>query len=324
MAATTFCDDDQCTVVRCDGGDAACPEPEDWAFLGDAAVISLNDPVSERRRRVLRQAFAPMGLAGKIRDLVVERHPKGGVVGCFTSHQLAVRRMIERDPDIEWGAVFEDDARPFPEAVRRDLVQELGRFCAAHGPNKPAWVQLGFVAFLPFVSGSGEKVGGFSSVYKINETLATHAYVLNRAAMEIVLSLDGESGVPFDDAVTCGKMLRESGKSIEMFATDPQMFFQCDCGSTVTGGIITFLQSVIGYANVQRFGSFVAFHPAWTVALMVLAGVLVATMLVGGFWLAKTPGAGDATRIAGSCAFNAALLGLFVVVAMVLTRACAF
>lgn len=316
MPFTRFCDGDECSVVRC-GGDAVCPKPEDWsAFVDDAAVISLNEPEPERRRRVLHQAFVPMGISSKVRDFVVERHPKGGVVGCFTSHQLVMRQMIERNPAVKWGMIFEDDARPFPDAVRRDLVQELGRFCAARDPAKPTWVQLGYgTKMIPFLAGSGETAEGFPSILKVNKTFLAHSYVVSRAAMDIIVQLDPETSGHYDSYVTQKNAPAGSPvHSIEFFATEPQMFFQCNCDTTVTA-LNVVVQRFVGMDTVQRATGYVAAHPYATLAAYVVGLALVALLVVFGVKAVTNANASTGARVGGSVAASSGLLAslLFVV-----------
>lgn len=278
-----FCDGNECSKVQCNPKNK-CPDPWDWDFVDDAAVISLSSGDSIRRRRVLHQAIMPVGLSGKVRDFVVDRHPEGGIVGCFTSHQKLMRQMQNRNQSVEWVLIFEDDARPFPNSVRQELVQELSRFCQSVDPKQPTIVQLGYTSpMIPFLVGSGKRASGFRSIYEAAITALTHSYLINRAAQDIVVGLDAV--MHYDAAVMGKKMLGRSGvPDIKQYVLEPQMFFQCNCDTTVTANSIL-AQRVLGMNNVQKISGYCTVHPTETLLIMLSVFLTAICMVAVGMWL---------------------------------------
>ena len=261
---------------------ATPPKSTDWDWLDGGAIgITLRNP-SNARRDALIGAVQAAGLEPRFRLMQVERHPRGGVVGCFDSHQKACRQFLEAGA--RTGLVLEDDARP-NRTMQPSAVRALGSFMQALGTSRPVVVQLGYVAHpMPFLTRLGDDDAtrrfGQGAVRRLDRSFMTHAVLLNRPAMEQVVRMDPTS-TTYDDALVNDPRY---AVGLTRYCVDPQMFYQCEvCGTDVTP-VNDIVQKVMGMQNLQALSEFYARHwlvvgtamAVWAIAFLAL-GIAVVT-----------------------------------------------
>jgi hypothetical protein len=324
MPTFTYCDGKVCGRIDCEasGGTGDCPTQQSWEWLqGHAAVITLrDDPNSVKRHASFRQAIAPLGLDSLWRDrplvrgALVTRHPEGGVVGCFTSHQAVLQQMLDRDA--QWGLVFEDDARPYPGAARRALVEELGQFAQARAadPAKaavPTVIQLGYaVPPTPFANGSGTALPGFPTIIPVRKTYLAHAYVANAAAMRAIVAMTPD--IDYDAAVGLRKRMPAD---FEQFVLEPMMMMQCACASSVTPGSI-WVQNTLSMKRLQDCSRWVTLHPfGYSAVLLVVALAFALLIVVAAQSWGPQSRSSTRRRVAGTSCGAVGTLGLVAMVA---------
>jgi GR25 family glycosyltransferase involved in LPS biosynthesis len=189
-----------------------------------AAVISLREVDDARRQCVIDDA---RGLGMHVEAFVVERSPKGGVHGCFDSHQRLARKALKNN--LQTFCVFEDDAR-LTAAVPQGMKEEIQS--ALSSPDAVI-VSLGYL-INPILKMNNYK--NFKHIYSVDNPFNitalshTHAYCMNRAAMKVVAGLENTGKVHFD------RKIYNDGLPIRILISNPVLFTQCDCdySSTVT------------------------------------------------------------------------------------------
>jgi GR25 family glycosyltransferase involved in LPS biosynthesis len=192
--------------------------------VNDAAVISLKEMDDARRQCVIDDA---RGLGMHVKPFVVERSPKGGIYGCFDSHQRLARMALENN--VQTFCVFEDDAR-LTAAVPQGMKEEIQ---AALSSPDAVIVSLGYL-INPILKMKNYQ--NFKHLYSIDNPLNiaalsnSHAYCMNRAAMKVVAGLENTGKVHFDNKIY------NDGLPIRILISNPVLFTQCDCdySSTVT------------------------------------------------------------------------------------------
>jgi hypothetical protein len=254
-----------------------------------------------------------------VQSHLVTRHPKGGIVGCFDSHQGIARKALLENK--EWLFAAEDDARPFAKKNNTTaLIKELGRFVRSRSTPEyaetPVIVQLGYAGLpLPFVNGDGSSVPGFDSIIPVRATFLSHAYLANAAAMRVIVAMDPTCDVDYDRAVHLRKQMPPT---FEQYVVKEQLWFQCDCGTSVTG-LSRFVQATTGMRGLQEMGTFATTHPyAYSsglfVTLLLFAGLILAAALL---WTPRA-GVGKQTAAGACCTVGAIgvlllLLGVVIV-----------
>jgi hypothetical protein len=306
MPLHRFCDGKACGEIQCDES-RPCPAAKDWDWVGGAGVISLEE--DRDRLHVFHRAMRPTGLGAQVKDFVMKRHPKGAMVGCFTSHQHVVRDIMQRGA--RWGVVFEDDARPYAAGADQALTAELKRFVESiRDTDNPVVISLGYATVpVPFATGSGKAVKGFDSIVRANNTFLAHAYAVNEPAMRVIADL--EPVMHFDKALMGTKMMPDN---TEYYVTKPQMFYQCDCSSAT--GTADVIQATFGMRGLQNCSDFFVTRP-WS-----LVGVYVGiTLLLVLLFLAALLGFRGISTTSRAVGWSSAVVFLAVLIVVICTVA---
>ena len=165
----------------------AGPAPDPYHTFGQIVCITLADrPDRRAHAEASFRAISP-ALARRVRFFVAQRHPGGGIHGCFDSHVRVVRAAY--DAGVQRLLVFEDDVRPTPSYADAHVAHACRFMDAFPG----AWdiFYLGYFPInlapggTPFVAAPA--VPHWPHIVRYN-ALAAHALVYSRAGMERALA----------------------------------------------------------------------------------------------------------------------------------------
>ena len=139
----------------------------------EKVVISLEE--NNTMRQELVESMDSIGLRD-LRMHVVRRHPSGGNFGCATSHLEVIRHAY--DQGSQQLLVFEDDARPFGSSIVLQPVME---------EVPPDW-DVVYLGYMPYPLSSIKSIPHKRYLHTCSRTWMSHAYIISRACMKVVLS----------------------------------------------------------------------------------------------------------------------------------------
>lgn len=155
-------------------------------------VISLKE--DSKRRENAELELHKTGLCKNGGFWIVERHPKGGIVGCYESHKAVARYAY--DQNLKEVLILEDDVK-FLQSDFTLVIEKLNQiktydkhwmlfYLGWTSPIKLSWNSLQFYKTI----GQGIIQGGFET---------THSYFMSRPMMNMV-GYDGHSiNMPIDE-----------------------------------------------------------------------------------------------------------------------------
>lgn len=124
-----------------------------------------------------------------LRFYYADKHPRGGMVGCFMSHIAVISEMYKNGT--KYGLIFEDDFVP-TDGYSETIMTEVVDFMKSHSFDT---IQLGvfpmrrptdFMFLIPYLTAS--RVSHHIIEYS---ALTTHAYIISRTGMQKVLEAFG-------------------------------------------------------------------------------------------------------------------------------------
>lgn len=184
-----------------------------WSFFGDIRCINLLE--RDDRYLAAQKIFTKYEIPVNFHR--VERHPKGGVQGCFESHIQVITDAYNRG--LETLLVFEDDIEP-GYGLNEDKITEVVKFMQ----ENEKW-DIVFLGWHPRIRSHRTKhVSG--SIYKVS-ALGGHAYVVSRRMMEKLANKEFD-GTPIDEIYAEDK---------KAFALYPSAFVQSGSDSDLTQDI---------------------------------------------------------------------------------------
>lgn len=148
-----------------------------WDFFDDIICISLRNRMN--RRDQASQIFKELGIP--VTFFIVDKHPNGGIYGCFDSHIKIVQYMQKNNKNNI--LIFEDDVEP------------TASFDISHIENAVKFMKLNqnwdlfYLGYFPF---NYEKI--YLTSLNINDNIiqynpfATHAYCINKRAIPKILT----------------------------------------------------------------------------------------------------------------------------------------
>lgn len=184
-----------------------------WTFFDDIRCINLleRDDRYEAASKVFEEHDIPVNFHR------VERHPKGGVQGCFESHVQVISDAYSRG--LKNVLVFEDDIEP-GLGLNEEKMQEAIDFMKSNED----W-DIVFLGWHPRVrSHKTQHVSG--SIYKVS-ALGGHAYVVSNRMMKKMVTKEFD-GTPIDEIYAENK---------HAYALYPSAFVQSGSDSDLTGNI---------------------------------------------------------------------------------------
>lgn len=109
------------------------------------------------------------------------RTPRGGEIGCTLSHRVCYRKLLESDE--EFALILEDDVIfIYPEDVETTLKNILD----VYKEDKPYFITLAYHFY--YYSKKYRKLGNYT-FYRIYDAYGTCAYLINRKAAKLMLSV---------------------------------------------------------------------------------------------------------------------------------------
>ena len=143
-----------------------------------------------------------------------DRHPNGGVQGCFESHISVIKKAY--DQGCENVVIFEDDI--FPQNVTSEKLEEIIKFI-----KEEDW-DIFYLGGSPLFFSLPRKERNYKDVYALKYN-CTHAYILNRKYMR-ELKDTKFNGTAID--------IFYSGDSNRSYGIQPSLFQQAPFASDVS------------------------------------------------------------------------------------------
>lgn len=148
-------------------------------YINEIYCISLD---KSKKRRDFFISKIPSNIPYKF--MIVKKHKKGGVYGCFHSHLKIIKDVYKRGLDNV--LIFEDDAYPTSSFTNKN-IEEAIHFLKTNEDWECFY--LGYLIAGLYNSNIfhlfSERIN--SNIFKFNP-LGTHAYILNRKGMEKILN----------------------------------------------------------------------------------------------------------------------------------------
>lgn len=157
-------------------------EPSPYAYFDDIVCITLKH--REDRREHMNAVTTALSIP--LRYQMVERHEKGGMYGCFASHVEVITDCYHKG--CKRILIFEDDVVPTPSYSINDVKTAV---CFMQS-EEDRWdmFYFGYFVFNTNVRDMIISAAPTSSKHVIRYApLATHAYCVNRHAMEKILQV---------------------------------------------------------------------------------------------------------------------------------------
>lgn len=161
-------------------------QPEIWSGFDEIVCINLLE--REDRYQKVKAVFDSLKMPVKFHR--VNRHPNGGVEGCYTSHIQVITSAYERG--LNNVLIFEDDVVPGKGLTARKVLE-----CA--NLAKVPGVQLVYLGWHPQIMSSRTK-HVIGSMYGI-KAMGCHAYVITRDVMKELANRPFD-GTPIDVLLT--------------------------------------------------------------------------------------------------------------------------
>ncbi len=157
----------------------------DWSYFNKIKCINLIE--RQDRYENAQTFFAKYDIPAKFHR--VQRHPKGGVHGCFESHIQIITEAYEEG--CQNVLIFEDDVAS-GQGLKPEQIQKAVKFMTSN-ENKD-W-NIFFFGWHPKIMSKQTKSIG-NSIYKVS-AYGGHAYVLSRNMIKR-LAYAEYSGIPID------------------------------------------------------------------------------------------------------------------------------
>jgi GR25 family glycosyltransferase involved in LPS biosynthesis len=182
-----------------------------WEFFGSIRCINLKDQIA--RHAQSKAIFDKYGIP--VEYYKTDRHPNGGVQGCYESHLQCIKESYAKGDD--YCLIFEDDIEVNPDSFTQDRLDYVIEYIKS---NKPDIFMFGALpdSYL-------HKIEYASPGIMKGRFVLTHAYCMSRKFMERFIN------TPYH------------GKAIDTFYADntdiytiyPSFFYQDESPSSVAG-----------------------------------------------------------------------------------------
>ena len=255
----------------------------DWSFVSKVYCISLSENIT------VREEFTKECESIQLPNVefhVVERHPEGGMVGCFTSHCEVIQAA--------WDAghanvlVFEDDARFFRDRMTPSNIKALEQTLVGKD-----W-DLVYFGHMPYPlsritetspsSSTSSSSRSITTLAKSDRSWMSHSYLVSRKMMRSIL--DNQADVQHYDAY-----LHEYSSESTRYVVYPMLYYQDDRPGTVSATWL--LSNVMSLENVARTAETMSVHYMLTICLLTISVIIMVAILV--FILLKILGISSST-----------------------------
>jgi len=230
----------------------------DWSFVDKAYCISLRE--NKQSRIEFKNTCDTIGLAFEF--LIVDRHPKGGKLGCFESHQIVARMALESGA--KNAMIFEDDARLFEGSLSPirlfRLKQELEK-------NEHELVYFGH---MPMMFAWIKQLEPGSCLARCTSSWMSHSYFVSRSFLQKIVD------EKYDDE-HYDHFLHRVSEADKRFVVYPMMFYQDDRPGCISPTWL--LSATTSIAGATAITESMAYNPVTSVVLIILFIVVVVWLI---------------------------------------------
>jgi GR25 family glycosyltransferase involved in LPS biosynthesis len=231
----------------------------DWSFIDRARCISLKE--NEEIRKVFTQQCKTINLPFEFH--IVDRHPEGGLVGCFESHMMIIKDALENN--VNNLLIFEDDARFFEKRMKSQFIDRL------KNSMKACQWDLVYFGHMPYPM--SRILTNDTPLAKSDRSWMSHSYILSKAMMQTLW--DKREKVQHYDA-----FLHKYSIEATRFVVYPMLYFQDDRPGSVSATWV--LSKLMSLSKVAETAELFSVHYICTFLLVVLSvSLVVISILVG-------------------------------------------
>ena len=209
-----------------------------WGFVDCKICISLSENIDKQEE--FTNAMEAVGMCD-VRWYVTARHPVDGKIGCNASHLKVIETAFGEGHDSL--LVFEDDARPFHNRATAGVLEQIKKDVPA---NLEEWDVIYF-GFMPYPVSCITNVPGKKLLKRCSRTWMSHAYMVSRPFMKVLLDRLNTHGPHYD--IQLWNLARPDFR----FVISPMLFYQDDRpGAASMTWLITSVISLKNLAVVQE------------------------------------------------------------------------
>lgn len=241
-----------------------------WLFFDSIRCINLR--TRPDRFRQASEVFDKLSIP--VQWFLTDRHPNGGIQGCYESHLACIREAYQRGA--KTCLMFEDDVLDSQFARDARLLVEAIQFM----DRNQTWDLL-YLGTCPDITRfKTEQVRGYPQILKMR-SLCTHAYVISRRYMQ---RLVGSSfvGTPID---------YEFLGNPNAYGVYPSIFYQRSSGSDISGDFWNRVPiKHLWFRAIEIYAKYIN-RPVRSVVRVIAAGTAVFLVLylinpqLWGWWL---------------------------------------
>lgn len=167
---------------------------------------------------------------------IVERSPKGGAHGCFTSHINVLKKGLATD--CKYIMVLEDDV--YFDYKQANIIESFYDFLETRNDNIRWCYCLGY-----FTNSCAKTIT--TNIVALNKCYCSHAYIVPRQTAEELVKMEWKE-VPYDI---------HWHEVIDIFyAPSPMIAFQHDHESSIQQGVWQYFLNTVGFKNIAKLCEF--------------------------------------------------------------------
>jgi glycosyl transferase family 25 len=219
---------------------------EIWDGFDEIVCINLNE--RQDRYEKVKSVFDSFGIPVKFHR--VDKHPNGGVEGCYTSHIQVITSAYERG--LQNILIFEDDVVPGKGLNARKIIE-------CENLMKVPGVQIVYLGWHPMIT-KARTTHLFGSMYGV-KAMGCHAYALTRETMGSLANRPFD-GTPIDVVLT---------QYSKAFGVYPTAFVQGMGDSNITNNLSNSKVMKPVRAVIEAWSINVNCPPQWIVKSVIIA-----------------------------------------------------
>ncbi len=238
-----------------------------WDFFDEIRCINLSS--REDRYEKAKKVFASIDIPVSFHR--VEKHPNGGLQGCFESHVEIIRNAYESGA--ENVLIFEDDL-----TITNNFDEKLLKNAIDFMKNNTTW-DLFYLGPFPEIRKYKTEKTSYKNIYKIH-SLCGHAYVVNRKFMKKFKDAKF-TGVPLDYIYVCNE---------NSYAVYPGLFAQGGSKSDLDGNIMFNLDTLphvkkAYFRGIEMYGQWINMPLKQLVVILLIIWFIIVILTPGKIYL---------------------------------------
>jgi glycosyl transferase family 25 len=234
-----------------------------WSFVNSAVCISLEE--NNHSSTCLQIQCDNIGL--QVEQVQVVRHPQGGKMGCYESHQAVMRNAIAKQ--IETLLVFEDDARLYTHRITPTIIDALRKFVTSGNH----WDVI-YLGYMPYA---------FAHIYDVQDmighcdrTWMSHAYLISKKCMQRIIN------IPYSDQ-HFDVILEKAVQPEHRYVMCPMLYYQDDRPGSISPTWL--LSTIMSIRHATSFQEYISYnHAVITPVSAVLSTVIVIILILLLLW----------------------------------------